>query len=129
MDNKKILSKLVKIAHNQQQVLNKLAEMSEGDITAVENALNDFIKYQLVSWGLPREVAAKESHVADRRSGSKHFDVNLTLTLADKNKKSVVEDPATGFGKWLQDKFAQAAQDPKWKALGGYTAKFTVSAN
>jgi hypothetical protein len=129
MDNKKILSKLVKIASNQQAVLNKLAQTTAQDPQAVDDALNDFLKYQLVSWGLPREIAAKESHTADRMSNSTHYDVNVTLTLSDKTKKSVVEDPAQGFAAWLTNKFVTASKDPKWKALDGYTATFKVTAN
>ena len=131
MSNREILSKLVKIANNQQLALTKLAQGTMEDTTGAENALHDFIKYQLVSWGLPREIAAKESHEATRASNSKHFDVNVVLTLTDKAKKAVVEDPANGFGKWLETKLADAMKDPnsKWKALNGYTAKFTVTAN
>ena len=127
MDNKKVLSKLVKIASNQQAILNKLAQ--EVDSGATDDALNDFLKYQLTSWGLPREIAAKEQHTADRVSGSKHYDVNITLTLSDPGKKAVVEDPMKGFAAWLTQKFTTASKEPKWKALEGYTASFKVTAN
>src|SRR5579885_3155259 len=127
MDNKKVLSKLVKIASNQQAILNKLAQAVE-DSSAADDALNNFISYQLTSWGLPREIAAKESHTADRVSGSKHYDVNLTLTLTDPSKKAVVEDPMKGFAAWLTQKFTTASKEPKWKALEGYTASFKVTA-
>lgn len=129
MDNKKVLSKLVKIAHNQQAVLTKLAE--DFDATKAENALQDFIKSQSAGWSAPREVAARESHDAGRVSGTKHFDVAVNMALSDKAKKTTVEDPSGGLAQWLQAKFNAAAMDPnsKWKDLAGYTAKFTVTAN
>ena len=127
MDNKKILSKLVKIASNQQTVLNKIAQMVAEDGFPADAALNDFIKYNFISWGMPKEVAAKESHSADRVSGSKHYDVNMTLTLSDPNKKSVVLDPKTGLAAFLKEKFVTASKQEKWKALEGYTASFKVT--
>jgi len=129
MNNKKVFSKLVKIANNQQLLLTKLAE--EFDAAKAENALQDFIKNQTASWSLPREIAARESHEASRMSGSKHFDVNINLALADKTKKPTVEDSAGGLAQWLQAKLDSALKDPgsKWKDLAGYTAKFNVTAN
>lgn len=127
MDNKKVLSKLVKIAHNQQVLLTKLAE--DFDATKAENALQDFIKSQSAGWSQPREIAARETHDAGRVSGTKHFDVVVNMALADKAKKSTVEDPAGGLAQWLQTQFNAAARNPKWKDLAGYTAKFTVTAN
>lgn len=128
MNNKQILSKLAKIVNNQKQILYKLAQVVDNNESA-DLALQDFIKYQLVSWGLPREIAAKEYHTAERISGSKHYDVNITLTLADKSKKSLAENPTNGFSAWLTSKFTKASNEAKWKALEGFTATFKVTAN
>jgi hypothetical protein len=130
MKNKQILTTLVNIAHNQQLMLKKLADATT-EPYAAEKALGLFIRYQLVSWGLSNEVAAKTHHSIERVADSKHFTVNVTLTLTDKNKKGVAEDPAKGFAAWLHTKFNEAASDPnsKWKNFAGYTAQFNVTAN
>ena len=97
MSNKKILSKLVKIASNQQTILNKLAQAQgnpEGnDSAATDRAMNDFIKYQFTSWAMPREVAARSSHSAERDLNSKNYNVNVVVTLSNPEQKSLVEGP------------------------------------
>lgn len=129
MDNKKALTKLVKIASNQHKILNKLAQVYEDGGLSADSALNDFIKYQVTSWGLPKEVAAKVSHSANRVSGSKHYDVLVTFALTDPNKIKILMDPVDGFATWLSKKFISAPQESKWKALEGYTATFKVNSN
>lgn len=124
---KLILGKLIKIAGNQQKILERLAQGADpaGD---ADKALSDFIKFQLVSWGMPLEISASEQHHAQRASNSKSYNVDVILTLHDKTKKTLAEDPARGFGAFLQKKFATVAVDPK-SPLNGYTATFTVTAN
>lgn len=129
MNNKEklIASKLLKIASNQQKVLERLAQSVDptGD---ADKAISDFIKYQLVSWGMANEVAAGEQHQAKRVSNGKSYDVTVTLALQDKTKKPLVEDPARGFAAFLTKKFAEASSSPQ-SPLNGYTATFTVTAN
>src|SRR6185369_6223961 len=121
---KLIVSKLLKIAANQQKVLERLAQSVDpaGD---ADKAISDFIKYQLVSWGMPNEVAASEQHHAQRASNGKSYDVTVTLALQDKTKKPLVEDPARGFAAFLTKKFAEVSSNPQ-SPLNGYTANFTV---
>jgi hypothetical protein len=126
MDNKKVLSKLVKIASNQQAILNKLAQSYAVDAGA-DNAMNDFVKYQFTSWAMPREVAARLSHTIEKDTNSKHYDVNIDLTLSDPSQKSLAEDPVNGFASWLTKKLATAPSVEKWKDLEGCTATFTVT--
>lgn len=122
-----ILSKLLKIASNQQKVLERLAQSVDpaGD---AGKAMDDFIKYQVVSWGMPNEVAASEQHHAQRSSNGKNYAVTVTLNLQDKTKKPLVEDPARGFAAHLTKKFAETAASPG-SPLNGYTATFIVTAN
>jgi len=124
---KLIVGKLLKIAANQQKVLERLAQSVDpaGD---ADKAISDFIKYQLVSWGMPNEVAAREQHQAKRVSDSKDYDVTVTLALQDKTKKPLVEDPARGFAAFLNKKFTEISSNPQ-SPLNGYTANFTVIAN
>ena len=124
---KLILGKLLKIAASQQKMLERLAQSADpaGD---ADKALSDFIKYQLVSWGMPNEVAAGEQHHAQRASNGKSYDVTVTLNLQDKTKKPLVEDPARGFAAFLTKKFAEATANPQ-SPLHGYTATFNVVAN
>lgn len=130
MDNKKVLSKLVKIASNQQAILNKLAQSYALDAgSAADNAMNDFVKYQFTSWAMPREVAGRLSHTIEKDTNSNHYDVNVTLTLSDPDQKSLAEDPANGFANWLTKKFATAPSVEKWKDLADCTATFTVTTN
>lgn len=132
MSNKKILSKLVKIASNQQTILNKLAQVysnpeGESDSLSADNAMNDFVKYQFTSWAMPREVSGRLSHTADRDLNSKNYNVNIVVTLSNQEQKSLVEDPANGFAAWLTKKFATAPSVEKWKDLAGCTATFNVT--
>lgn len=131
MDNKKVLSKLVKIASNQQAILNKLAQeydIPEADAsTKTDNAMNDFVKYQFTGWAMPKEIAARLSFSADRDLKSKNYNVNVVLTLSDPNQKTLVEDPVNGFAAWLTKKFTTAPSVEKWKDLAGCTATFTVT--
>ena len=124
---KLIVGKLLKIAANQQKVLERLAQSVDpaGD---ADKAISDFIKYQLVSWGMSNEVAAGEQHHAQRASNGKSYDVTVTLALQDKTKKPLVEDPARGFAAFLTKKFTEASSNPQ-SPLNGYTANFTVIAN
>lgn len=124
---KLILGKLLKIASNQQKILQKLAQSADpaGD---ADQALSDFIKFQLTSWGMPMEIAASERHVAKRGSHSKDYNVDVTLTLQDKTKQPQAEDPVRGFGAFLTKRFAAAAADPK-SPLHGHTATFNVVVN
>jgi len=123
---KLILGKLLKIASNQQKILERLAQVDPaGD---ADKALSDFIKYQLVSWGMPNEVAASEHHHAERVSNSKSYNVTVTLTLQDKTKKPIAEDPARGFAAFLTKKFAEVSANPQ-SPLNGTTATFTVTAD
>lgn len=130
MDNKKVLSKLVKIASNQQAILNKLAQSyadagvapNEGADRAIEN----FVKYQFTSWAMPKEIDARSSYSIEKSSNT-HYDVNITLTLSNPNQKTLVEDPVNGFAAWLTKKFATAPSVEKWKDLAGCTATFTVT--
>jgi hypothetical protein len=132
MSNKEVLSKLLKIAENQQKVLVKLAQAV--DPVDAETALNQFIKFQLTSWGMANEVAASVRHTAERVSGSKHFDVQLDLTLpapknpeeekANQAKKAKVEDPQKGLAAFLSKAFTSAAATGP---LAGYTATFNVT--
>lgn len=128
MSNKNILSKLVKIASNQQVILNKLAQAYTGDaVDAADSAMNDFVKYQFTSWAMPREVAARSTHSADRDLQSKNYNVDVVLTLSDPAQKSLAEDPTDGFAAWLNAKFATAPSVERWKSLAGYTATFNVT--
>lgn len=124
---KLIVGKLLKIATNQQKVLERLAQSVDpaGD---ADKAISDFIKYQLVSWGMPNEVAAGEQHHAQRASNGKNYDVTVNLNLQDKTKKPLVEDPIRGFAAHLNKKFAETIANPQ-SPLNGYTATFTVTAN
>lgn len=125
---KNILSKLIKIANKQQIVLNKLSQEIFDLSKSPEEALNDFIKYQLVSWGTPREIAAKESHIAQESRDGKHWDVDMTVSIGDPSKKGLVNSELSNF---LQKKFDEVSKDPtsKWKALNGFTATFKVTVN
>lgn len=125
MSNKKILSKLVKIASNQQVILNKLAQVYTDD--GSEAAMNDFVKYQFTSWAMPREIAARLSFSADRDLNSKNYNVDVVLTLSDPAQKSLAEDSTNGFAAWLTAKFATAPSVEKWKSLAGCTATFNVT--
>lgn len=128
MDNKKVLSKLVKIASNQQAILNKLAQaVDAGNMS--DAAMNDFVKYQFTSWAMPHEVAGRLTHSIEKDMGTKHYDVNITVTLSDPAQKSLVEDPTNGFAAWLNKKFTTAPSVEKWKALADCTATFNVSTN
>ena len=126
MSNKKILSKLVKIASNQQVILNKLAQSYDGNDPA-DAAMSDFVKYQFTSWAMPREVAGRLSHSVDRDLQSKNYNVDVVLTLSDPAQKSLAEDPTNGFAAWLTAKFATAPSVEKWKSLAGCTATFNVT--
>lgn len=127
---KLIIGKLLKIAANQQKVLERLAQTTESVDPAgdADKAISDFIKYQLVSWGMANEVAAGEQHRAQRASNGNSYDVTVTLNLQDKTKKSLVEDPVRGFAAFLTKKFAETSANPQ-SPLTGYTANFTVIAN
>lgn len=127
---KLIIGKLLKIATNQQKVLERIAQTVESVDPAgdADKAISDFIKYQLVSWGMSNEVAAGEQHHAERASNGKSYDVTVTLALQDKTKKPLVEDPARGFAAFLTKKFTEASSNPQ-SPLNGYTANFTVIAN
>lgn len=129
MDNKKILSKLVKIASNQQAILNKLAQSVTNEGTAADAAINDFVKYQFTSWAMPREIAGRLTRTIDRDQSSKHYNINVVITLSDPAQKSVVEDPINGFANWLTKKFTTAPSVEKWKDLAGCTATFNVTTN
>jgi hypothetical protein len=124
---KLILGRLVKIAGNQQRILQKLAQGVDPAGEA-DKALSDFIKFQLTSWGMPMEIAANERHIAKRGSHSKDYNVDVTLTLQDKTKKEKAEDPARGFGAFLTKRFAEAQANPQ-SPLYGYTATFNVMVN
>lgn len=127
MDNKKVLSKLVKIASNQQAILNKLAQ-AQGTPDVADTAMSDFVKYQFTSWAMPLEIAGRASRSVERDS-AKHFNVNVVVTLTNPAQKSLVEDPANGFAAWLNKKFATASSVDKWKSLAGFTANFNVTTN
>jgi len=127
MDNKKVLSKLVKIASNQQAILNKLAQ-AYGAGEGGAAALSDFVKYQFTSWAMPKEIQARLSHTVES-TGDKSYKADIVLTLSDPAQKDLVEDPANGFAAWLNKKFATAPSVEKWKALAGCTATFNVTAN
>lgn len=132
MDNKKILSKLVKIASNQQAILNKLAQSAAaGTVSsdAAGNALNDFVKYQFTAWAMPKEIAGRLTRTIDGDPNSKHYNVNVVLTLSDPSQKSLAEDPTNGFASWLDKKFTTAPNVEKWKDLAGCTATFNVTTN
>lgn len=128
MDNKKVLSKLVKIASNQQAILNKLAQAVDAG-NAGDTAMNDFVKYQFTSWAPAHDVAGRLTHNIERDIGTKNYNVSVTITVSDPAQKSVVEDPTNGFAAWLNKKFAAAPSVEKWKALAGCTATFNVSTN
>lgn len=129
MNNKKILSKLVKIASNQQVILNKLAQTNIGSNNESDNAMNDFIKYQFTSWAMPKEIEGKSSHTASRENNSNHYNVDVYISLSNPNQKSIVEDPVNGFSAWLTKKFATASKVERWKNLEGCTATFKVTTN
>jgi hypothetical protein len=133
MENKKVLAKLVKIASNQQEVLNRLAQAvadeSVGVDAVADKAMSDFIKYHYVSWSLSHGVVAHESHSLERPVGTNHYDVDLNLALNDKAQQTTVVDPTDGFASFLTKKFVTASKDPRWKALDGFTASFKVNAN
>lgn len=126
MDNKKVLSKLVKIASNQQAILNKLAQ-SFADSGAADAEMSDFVKYQFTSWAMPREVAGRLQHTVDRDTSTKHYNVDVVVVLSDPAQKALAEDPADGFAAWLNKKFATAPSVEKWKDLAGCTATFNVT--
>lgn len=128
MDNKKVLSTLVKIASNQQAILNKLAQ-SYADAAPTEGAdraIENFVKYQFTSWAMPKEVDARSSYSIEKGTGT-HYDVSVTLTLSNPNQKALVEDPVNGFAAWLTKKFTTAPSVEKWKDLAGCTATFNVT--
>ena len=129
MDNKDklILNKLLKIASNQQKILQKLAQSVDpaGD---ADKALTDFVKFQFTSWAMPLEIAGGEQTVARRGSHSKDYSVEVTLSLQDKTKKTVAEDPQRGFAAFLTRKFAEATANQN-SPLFGYTATFNVTVN
>lgn len=129
MDNKKVLSQLVKIASNQQKILNKLAQVTDAG-SGVENLLSEFVKYYFINWMIPHEVVAKQSRTISR-TGDKSLQADITLTLDDKSQKSIAEDPVNGLAAYLNNKLAVANKDPnsKWKALQGFTVTFNVVAN
>ena len=133
MENKKVLAKLVKIASNQQTVLNRLAQAvadeSMGVDAVADKAMTDFIKYSYVSWSLSHSVVAHESHSLERSIGTNHYDVDLNLNLTDKSQQAAVMDPSKGFAAFLTNKFVTASKEPRWKALDGFTASFKVNAN
>lgn len=133
MENKKVLAKLVKIASNQQTVLNRLAQAvadeSMGVDAAADKAMTDFIKYHYVSWSLSHAVVAHESHSLERPIGTNHYDVELNLNLVNKTQQATVVDPTDGFAAFLTKKFVTASKEPRWKALDGFTASFKVNAN
>lgn len=126
MDNKKILSKLFKIASNQQTVLNKLAQMHDAG-AAANNEMRDFVKYQFTSWAMPKEVQAKLSFTIE--VVNKQFDVAISLTLSSPEQKNLVLDPTNGLAAHLNNKFATASQSERWKDLAGYQATFNVTTN
>jgi hypothetical protein len=126
MNNKKVLSTLVRIASNQQAILNKLAQ-AYGNSDPVGSALSDFVKYQFTSWAMPKEIQGRLTHSVESSDG-KNYDVNVTIALTDPSQKSLVEDPANGFAAWLNKKLATAPSVEKWKALAGCSANFNVTA-
>jgi hypothetical protein len=126
MDNKKVLSKLVKIASNQQAILNKLAQ-SYADTGAADAAMSDFVKYQFTSWAMPREVEGRLQHTVERDSSTKHYNVSAVVILSSPEQKDLVEDPSNGFAAWLTKKFTTAPSVEKWKSLTGCTATFNVT--
>lgn len=123
--DKNILAKLVKIANNQQKILEKLAQV----VPAMEpsNDIEQFIKHNFTSWGMPLEVVGKAAHSVRVESGSKHYEVRVALTLANKSQKVLAEDPVRGFGAFLNKRFSEASVDGG--PFAGYTATFNVTAN
>jgi len=123
--NKNVLAKLVKIANNQQKILEKLAQTLPAG--GASNDIEQFIKHNFTSWGMPLEVTGNAAHSVKMESGSKHYDVNVTLTLKDKSKKALAEDLQRGFAAFLTKRFAEASS--AGGPFEGYTATFHVTTN
>lgn len=115
-----VLNKLFKIASSHQKILNKLAQETT-DQAEIEKAITDFVKYQLVTWGLPHNITAQENIICKKNS-PQDYEVNVKLTLANKENLHVVDDPGIGFAKTLQQK---VSSEPMLKNIN---VKFNVEA-
>lgn len=118
MKNKEILNKLFKIASNQQKILQKLAQ--EANEAAIKEAISNFVKYQLVNWGLPHNVVVREEISSEMKS-PQNYETNITLYLRNKDDAAVIEDPSIGLVKTLKDKLSSV--DPILKNIN---IKFNV---
>lgn len=120
MNDKEILNKIAKIASKQQKMLRKLAQ--EINEAAIEKIILDFVKSQIITWGIPHNITAKET-IDINKISPQNYEVNVLLNINNKEDIHVVEDPQIGFAKNLQEKLLSA--DPGLKNI---KVKFNVDA-
>jgi hypothetical protein len=98
MDNKKLLEKLVKIAANQQKILEKLAQYEE--LSNEERAADEFIKTMTAAW-LANNLVAARYRVSLRKDGDNY---KVFFKLAPLPGKVIADDVPAKYQTYMAKK-------------------------